>query len=143
MGPHEVLRYMHGNLCAPCMVGTFYKLLSKKLDIGMKRINLYKCPKWLWQVSARSVTDALWVHVPVTTITVICTKNRKTIKENESTNYTRIETIENELNNSKKTFQKYQWPIIDVTRKSVEETAASVIKIHEIYSNKKWNNLSF
>ena len=65
-------------------------------------------------------------------------KNRlSTIKENESTNYTRIETIENELNNSKKTFQKYQWPIIDVTRKSVEETAASVIKIHEIYSNKK------
>ena len=65
-------------------------------------------------------------------------KNRlSTIKENESTNYTRIETIENELNNSKKTFQKYQWPIIDVTRKSVEETAASVIKIYEIYSNKK------
>ena len=65
-------------------------------------------------------------------------KNRlSTIKENESTNYTRIETIENELDNSKKTFQKYQWPIIDVTRKSVEETAASVIKIYEIYSNKK------
>ena len=40
------------------------------------------------------------------------------------------------LEKSKKTFQKYQWPIIDVTRKSVEETAASIIKIHEIYSNK-------
>ncbi len=65
-------------------------------------------------------------------------KNRlSTIKENESTNYTRIDTIENELDNSKKTFKKYQWPIIDVTRKSVEETAASVIKIHEIYSKKK------
>ena len=47
------------------------------------------------------------------------------------------QTKENELDNSKKTFQKYQWPIIDVTRKSVEETAASVIKIYEIYSNKK------
>ena len=35
----------------------------------------------------------------------------------------------------KKTFQKYKWPLIDVTRKSVEETAASVIKIHEIYLN--------
>ena len=30
------------------------------------------------------------------------------------------------------TFQKYRWPIIDVSRKSVEETAASVIKIYEI-----------
>ena len=34
-----------------------------------------------------------------------------------------------------KTFQKYKWPLIDVTRKSVEETAASIIKIHEIYLN--------
>ena len=30
---------------------------------------------------------------------------------------------------------KYKWPTIDVTRKSVEEVAASVIKIHEIYKN--------
>ena len=36
---------------------------------------------------------------------------------------------------AKKTFQKYKWPAIDVTRKSVEETAASIIKIHEIYLN--------
>ena len=65
-------------------------------------------------------------------------KNRlSTIKETEKTDYTKIEKIENELEDSKKTFQKYQWPIIDVTRKSVEETAASVIKIHEIYSTKK------
>ena len=65
-------------------------------------------------------------------------KNRlSTIKENEITDYTKINTIQSELEKSKKTFKKYQWPIIDVTRKSVEETAASVIKIHEIYSNKK------
>ena len=65
-------------------------------------------------------------------------KNRlTTIKENENINYTKIETIEKELKISKKAFQKYQWPVIDVTRKSVEETAASIIKIHEIYANKK------
>ena len=29
-------------------------------------------------------------------------------------------------------FKKYKWSVIDVTRKSVEETAASVIKIYEI-----------
>ena len=33
---------------------------------------------------------------------------------------------------AKEAFQKYQWPVIDVTRKSVEETAASIIKIYEI-----------
>ena len=45
--------------------------------------------------------------------------------------------VESVGTSSKKAFQKYQWPTIDVTRKSVEETAASIIKIHEIYSNKK------
>ena len=65
-------------------------------------------------------------------------KNRlTTIKENENTNYTKLETIQSEIDKSKKAFKKYQWPIIDVTRKSVEETAASVIKIHEIFSNNK------
>ena len=59
------------------------------------------------------------------------------IKEQENIQYTDLETIQNEIKKSKKTFQKYQWPIIDVTRKSVEETAASIIKIYEIYSNRK------
>ena len=65
-------------------------------------------------------------------------KNRLTsIKEKDKTNYINLEKIQDELNNSKKAFKKYQWPIIDVTRKSVEETAASIIKIHEIYSSEK------
>ena len=62
-------------------------------------------------------------------------KNRMTsLKETENIKYTNIENIKKEIINAKKTFQKYRWPVIDVTRKSVEETAASIIKIHEIYS---------
>ena len=61
-------------------------------------------------------------------------KNRMTsIKENENKSYTDLEIIKKEIDDSKKTFKKYRWPSIDVTRKSVEETAASVIKIYEIY----------
>jgi [pyruvate, water dikinase]-phosphate phosphotransferase / [pyruvate, water dikinase] kinase len=58
-----------------------------------------------------------------------------TLKERESTNYTDIDKIKEEVENAKKTFAKYRWPTIDVTRKSVEEVAASIIKIHEIYKN--------
>ena len=57
------------------------------------------------------------------------------LRETENTKYTNLENIKKEVLDAKKTFQKYKWPLIDVTRKSVEETAASVIKIHEIYSN--------
>jgi len=63
-------------------------------------------------------------------------KNRMTtLKETENTNYTDIRKIEKEISDARKTFTKYKWPTIDVTRKSVEETAASIIKIHEIYKN--------
>ena len=63
-------------------------------------------------------------------------KNRmNSLKEKENTEYTNLENIKDEVLKAKKTFQKYKWPVIDVTRKSVEETAASIIKIHEIYSN--------
>ena len=41
----------------------------------------------------------------------------------------------NEIELSKKLFQKYNWPTIDVTRKSVEETAASILKIHDIFNH--------
>ena len=63
-------------------------------------------------------------------------KNRmNSLKETENKKYTSIENIKKEINDAKRTFQKYKWPTIDVTRKSVEETAASIIKIHEIYLN--------
>ena len=63
-------------------------------------------------------------------------KNRMiTLKEKQNTIYTDIQNIKKEVEDAKKTFTKYKWPTIDVTRKSVEETAASIIKIHEIYKN--------
>ena len=59
------------------------------------------------------------------------------LRETKSQDYTDLEKIRKEVNEAKELFKKYNWPTIDVTRKSVEETAASIIKIHEIYTNKK------
>ena len=64
-------------------------------------------------------------------------RNRiQSIHEDRPGDYTNERKIINELNNSKKIFKKYNWPIIDVTRKSVEETAASIIKIFDILNSK-------
>jgi regulator of PEP synthase PpsR (kinase-PPPase family) len=65
-------------------------------------------------------------------------KNRmNSLKENTNQDYTDLDKIKKEVQEAKDLFKKYSWPTIDVTRKSVEETAASIIKIHEIYLNKK------
>jgi len=64
-------------------------------------------------------------------------KNRmQSIKDNESTEYTNLNKVQKEMEDARKLFQKYKWPSIDVTRKSVEETAASVLKIHDIFNQK-------
>ena len=63
-------------------------------------------------------------------------KNRmNSLKETENKTYTNLDKIKKEVERAKNTFRKYKWPMIDVTRKSVEETAASVIKIYEIYKS--------
>ena len=64
-------------------------------------------------------------------------RNRVAImSENKIPTYTDLESIKNEIEDSKNLFKKYGWPTIDVTRKSVEETAASIIKIYEIQRNR-------
>ena len=64
-------------------------------------------------------------------------RNRVAImRENNIKEYTDLNFIKDEVEKSKKLFNKHNWPIIDVTRKSVEETAASILKIFEIQKNK-------
>ena len=54
------------------------------------------------------------------------------MNEHQIKDYTNLDFIKKEVNDSKNLFKKNNWPIIDVTRRSVEETAASILKIIEI-----------
>ena len=64
-------------------------------------------------------------------------RNRVSImKDKNVTNYTNLESIKKEVDDSRKMFKKNNWPTIDVTRKSVEETAASIVKIYDIQKSK-------
>ena len=54
-------------------------------------------------------------------------KNRmSSLKETENKSYTDLEKIRKEVDDAKSTFKKYKWPVIDVTRKSVEIGRAHV-----------------
>ena len=58
------------------------------------------------------------------------------MREQRIKEYTDLESIRKEVENSKKLFKRNNWSIIDVTRRSVEETAASILKIIDIKKNK-------
>ena len=56
-------------------------------------------------------------------------KSRLTsVGENRKTNYIEEDTIKEEVLMAKRLFLKNKWPVIDVTRKSIEETAAAVLE---------------
>jgi len=64
-------------------------------------------------------------------------RNRiQSMNEDRPSEYTNKKKIIDELEDSKILFKKNNWPTIDVTRKSVEETAASVIKIFDILNSR-------
>jgi regulator of PEP synthase PpsR (kinase-PPPase family) len=57
-------------------------------------------------------------------------RNRlNTMGEVRDTDYVDIESVRNEVSATRKLFEQQEWPVIDVSRRSVEETAAAVINL--------------
>lgn len=58
-------------------------------------------------------------------------KTRQIAQSDESNvTYTDLETITDEVRSARRLFAQNQWPVIDVTRRSIEETAAAVIQLY-------------
>ncbi len=58
-------------------------------------------------------------------------KERLNSLKQEDTSYVDVEMIHKEIDESRKLFRQQGWPVIDVTRKSVEETAATILQYHQ------------
>jgi [pyruvate, water dikinase]-phosphate phosphotransferase / [pyruvate, water dikinase] kinase len=52
-----------------------------------------------------------------------------TMKENRETSYIDDSAVRQEIINAQKLYERYEWPVIDVSRRSVEETAAAVMNM--------------
>ncbi|MCA3737388.1 MAG: kinase/pyrophosphorylase [Phenylobacterium sp.] len=51
------------------------------------------------------------------------------LKESRDTAYTDIEAVREEVVQARRLYERQGWPVIDVTRRSVEETAAAVLNL--------------
>lgn len=63
------------------------------------------------------------------------------LNEVKNYNYIDIELVEEEILEAKKLYQKNNWPVMDVTRKSVEEIAANIITMFKLRQEKISNGL--
>ncbi|WP_417515930.1 pyruvate, water dikinase regulatory protein [Minwuia sp.] len=53
------------------------------------------------------------------------------LKETQTSEYADEERVREELVAAKRLFAKHRWPVIDVTRKSIEETAAAILTLYQ------------
>lgn len=51
------------------------------------------------------------------------------LREDRETTYTEIDSVREEIIRARRMFERHGWPVIDVTRRSVEETAAAIINV--------------
>ena len=51
------------------------------------------------------------------------------IREERESAYVEEEAVREEIVRARRLFERHKWPVIDVTRRSVEETAAAVINL--------------
>ena len=51
------------------------------------------------------------------------------LNQDENTDYIDLEMVSKEINDARRLFSKYDWPVINVSRKSIEETAATILQL--------------
>ena len=59
------------------------------------------------------------------------------LQRDEESDYIDIDTVSEEVNGARRLFNKHNWPVIDVTRRSIEETAATIL---QLYNRRKEQN---
>jgi regulator of PEP synthase PpsR (kinase-PPPase family) len=57
--------------------------------------------------------------------------------ERNETAYVDIEKVKDEIDDARRLFVRMGWPVIDVTRRSIEETAAAIVRYYNLYLEKK------
>jgi [pyruvate, water dikinase]-phosphate phosphotransferase / [pyruvate, water dikinase] kinase len=51
------------------------------------------------------------------------------LHQDDTTEYTDIEAVRREVREARRVFMERHWPVIDVTRRSIEETAAAILRL--------------
>jgi regulator of PEP synthase PpsR (kinase-PPPase family) len=61
----------------------------------------------------------------------------KSLGELKETDYVELEQVRQEILQARKLFAKMRWPVIDVTRRSIEETASEIFEIYTAHNERE------
>jgi len=55
------------------------------------------------------------------------------LDQDENTDYVNLEMVSKEINEARRLFSQHDWPVINVSRKSIEETAATIYELYQVH----------
>lgn len=65
------------------------------------------------------------------------TDNEKAKQKFEENTYLAEDKIDEEVKKARRLFSKHSWPVIDVTKRSIEETSAEILALYQSYQEKQ------
>lgn len=100
---------------------------------GLKAGNVPFVPDIPLPKSVSALTHPLVVGLTVNPTRLVQIRRNRLLMlhEEKETSYIDSERVEREVREARRLFLSKNWPVIDVTRRSIEETAAAIIQLHE------------
>ena len=97
---------------------------------GIKAANVPVVPGAPSPPELETLTTPLVIGLTVNTDRLVeVRRNRlRMLNQGEETDYVDLEQVSNEVLAARRLFSKHDWPVIDVTRRSIEEVAAEILQ---------------
>ena len=106
---------------------------------GFKTANLPMVPGVEVPTSVRTLMHPLVVGLLATPDRIVQVRRSRLLAHGEDfSNYVDKQLITDEINGSRRFFERQGWPTIDVTRRSIEETAAAIIDLLRAHRHKSF-----
>ena len=96
---------------------------------GIKAANVPVVPGLPFPEALTSLEETLIVGLTTSADRLVQIRRNRllTLNERSETDYADIAAVKDELVHARRLFTRHGWPVIDVTRRSIEETAAAVM----------------
>ena len=105
---------------------------------GFKTANLPMVPRVEVPTCVRTLIHPLVVGLLATPDRIVQVRRSRILSrtDDDLADYVDKKLVTDEINQSRRFFERHGWPIIDVTRRSIEETAAAIIDLLRAHRHK-------
>ena len=100
---------------------------------GIKTANIPVVPGCPLPISLNKVQKPFFVGLTIEPMMLVRIRRERLdmLKQTYKTEYTDLKAVSRELTDARRMFAQRGWPVVDVTHKPIEETAATILQFYE------------